>query len=165
MIVIFIVHLLVINLFPYPFNHINTVFLCLFWLVIFSGQSKILWLALPLAFLLELFSPVPFGVITAALILSLAIIGWFLFNIFTNRSLYIVFLSAFLGLLLYRLLFVLILYILNLFKGGYQLLLPEILLNIFLEIILTAGVLTFFYFLTTLFIRRLNPAYIRLGKK
>lgn len=164
-VVIFIIHLVVINLFPYPFNHVNTVFLCLLWLVIFSGQTKILWLALPLAFLLELFSPVPFGVITLALIISLSVISWFLFNIFTNRSPYIVFLSAFLGLLLYRLLFALILYLLNLFKGGYPLLLPEILFNIFLEIILTSGVLTFGYWLTTLFIRRLNPAYIRLGKR
>lgn len=81
-------------------------------------------------FLLELFSPVPFGVITSALILSLAIIGWFLFNILPTAR-FTLFFIRFLGLLLYRVLFVLILYILNLFKGGYNLLLPEILFNIF----------------------------------
>lgn len=162
---IFIIHLAAINLLPYPFSHLNVVFLLFTWLIIFSGQTKILYLGLPLAFLLELYSPAPFGVITLSFLISLSLVSWFLFNLLTNRSLYIVFLAGFSGLLLYRFLFILILFILNLFKGGAPLLLPEVLLNIFLEIILTSLALVVFYFLTSLFIRRLNPAYVRLGQR
>ena len=157
---IFIAHVLILNILPFPFNHINVVLIVFLWLIIYSGSARVLWLALPLAFLLELFVSFPFGLTSSALIITLMIMYWILRNIFTNRSLFIVFFAGFLGIAIFRFSFLMILLLINLFNPGFTLSWPEVLTNIFYEVILTAALFFLIYLLTALFFRRLNPKYI-----
>jgi hypothetical protein len=71
---------------PFPFNHINIIFLSLVWLVLFTNSTSVLWLVLPPALLLELFSPLPFGLNSLALVIGLSVSSWLLTVLFTNHS-------------------------------------------------------------------------------
>lgn len=157
---IFISHVLILNILPFPFNHINIILILFLWFIIYNGHDRILWLVLPLAFLLELFVSFPFGLTSAALLLTLIMMHWLLVNFFTNRSLYIVFLAGFLGITIFRFSFIIFLLIVNLFNADFTISWPEILTNILYEITLTTGVFFLFYLLTRLFFKRLNPKYI-----
>jgi phosphoglycerate kinase len=42
---------------PFPFNHCNVIFVCLVWLLLFTNSTSVLWLAVPVTLLIELFSP------------------------------------------------------------------------------------------------------------
>lgn len=157
---IFIAHVLILNILPFPFNHLNIILIIFLWLIIYSGSERILWLALPLAFLLELFVSSPFGLTSVALIFTLMVMHWILRNIFTNRSLYIVFFAGFLGIAIFRFSFLTILLLINLFNSDFTLSWPEVLTNIFYEIVLTTALFFLIYLLTILFFKRLNPKYI-----
>ncbi len=157
---IFVAHVLILNIFPWPFNHINIILILFLWFIIYNGHERILWLILPLAFLLELFVSFPFGLTSASLLLTLVIMHWLLVNFFTNRSLYIVFLAGFLGITIFRFSFVAFLLTANLFNVSFAISWPEIFTNIFYEIVLTTGVFFFFYLITRLFFKRLNPKFI-----
>lgn len=157
---IFVAHVLILNIFPWPFNHINIILVLFLWFIIYNGHERILWLILPLAFLLELFVSFPFGLTSMSLLATLLIMHWLLINFFTNRSLYIVFLSGFLGITIFRFSFIALLLVANLFNKNFAISWPEIFTNIFYEIVLTTGVFFFFYLFTKLFFKRLNTKYI-----
>jgi len=146
---------------PYPFNQINIIFAIIIWLIIFTNQINVLWVLLPVSFLVEIFSPALFGVFSAAAFLSLSLVSWFLLNIFVDRSVYIVLLSGILGVLGFRLLKVLLSGILLKYNFLSS---TEILIDWLWEIALTAATLAVFYFFTSLFTKRLHPEYIRLNK-
>lgn len=157
---IFVAHVLILNILPWPFNHINIILIIFLWFIIYSGHERVLWLVLPLVFLLELFVSFPFGITGGALLCTLLIMHWLLVNFFTNRSLYIVFLAGFLGITIFRFSFIAFLLAANLFNSNFAISWPEMFTNIFFEITLTTGVFFFFYLLTRLFLKRLNPKYI-----
>ncbi len=157
---IFVTHVLILSILPWPFNHINIILILFLWFIIYNGHERILWLVLPLAFLLELFVSFPFGLTSAALLFTVLIMHWLLINFFTNRSLYIVFLAGFLGITIFRFSFIALLLMANLFNTDFAISWPEIFTNIFYEITLTTGLFFFFYLFTRLFFKRLNPKYI-----
>lgn len=157
---IFVAHILILSILPWPFNHINIILIIFLWFIIYNGNERILWLIFPLSFLLELFVSFPFGLTSAALLFTLLIMHWLLVNFFTNRSLYIVFLAGFLGISIFRFSFILLLLAANFFNPNFTLSWPEIFTNIFYEITLTTGVFFFFFLFTRLFFKRLNPKYL-----
>lgn len=157
---IFVAHVLILTILPFPFNHINIILILFLWFIIYNGNDRILWLVLPLAFLLELFVSFPFGLTSAALLLTLLVMHRLLVNFFTNRSLYIVFLAGFLGITIFRFSFIIFLLVINLFNSEFSVSWPEIFTNVFYEIILTTGVFFLFYLSTRIFFKRLNPKYI-----
>lgn len=165
---IFFLHLFVINCLPTPFNHINVIFLAILWLIILSVSKDALMVSLPLAFLLELYTSQFFGIYSLSLIISLSVINWFLMNIFTNRSIYIMFLSCFFGLFLYKFLFIVLIILgdfLLYFKRNLFFSWESYLLESFWEIILTSFLGVLFLFTLSLFFKSLNPKYIKLDKK
>lgn len=135
----------IINFLPYPFNQINFIFSILLALITAGAVKKVFWLALIVSYFLDLFSGAPFGLGIAATLLSLFFIKWLQFNIFTNRSIYMVFLSTIIGLALYRFLFILFLSVNNYFTGqtmGYY---EQISAEAFWEIALSSVMLLLFY--------------------
>ena len=128
---IFVTHVLILSILPWPFNHINIILILFLWFIIYNGHERILWLVLPLAFLLELFVSFPFGLTSAALLFTVLIMHWLLINFFTNRSLYIVFLAGFLGITIFRFSFIALLLMANLFNTDFAISWPEIFTNIF----------------------------------
>jgi hypothetical protein len=159
-IIIFVIHVLVLNILPSPFNHIHIILIAFLWLTIYSGSHHVLWLMLPLAFLLELFVAFPYGLTSLALFSTTVIMFWMLMNIFTNRSLYIVLLSGFLATALFRFFSIIFLLLVNMFNANFTISWSEVLSSIFYEIIFTTTVFFLFYLLTLFFFRKFNTKYI-----
>ncbi len=157
---IFILHIAAVNFLPFPLNRINLMFLALVWLAINKGIAYVVWVGLILSFLAELFSPAPFGVNMAALLGSLIILDWFLANVFTNHSWYIVFFSGLIGLICYRVGFFLFLGAVAIIKQDTLSFNLPLVTDIALEVVLTATTLAGLYLATALFLKRLDPKYI-----
>lgn len=158
--IIFIIHIGVANILPYPFNNINIVFLILAWQIFFNNHPHAIWYILPLAFLLELFTVAPFGINSISLLISLITTKWLLDNIFTNRSFYIVFLSSAISLAIYRITFILLNYSINLFLYHTKIVISKSFIEVGMEIILTSLLMTGFYFINFFFIKKFNPKYL-----
>ena len=151
---ILVAHIFVVNFLPFPFDHINIIFSSLLLMLTVTSDKKVIWLALVISYFSELFSSIPFGVGTAALIASLLIINWFQLNILTNRSVYMVFLSALLGLSAYRFLFVLFLTANNYFFNQGALPYKEIAANAGWEILLSSLAVFLFYIVGSQFLSK-----------
>ncbi len=150
-------HIFVINFLPSPFNHINIALSLLLLFLTADSDKKIIWLGLIISYLTELFSGAPFGIGIASTIISLLAINWFQLNILTNRSGYMVFLSLFFGVALYRALFIVFLSVNNYFSHREPLSYREIITVAGWEILLSSVVVFTIYFLYSLFLKKLNP--------
>ncbi len=159
---VFFAYYFIGNFFPWPFNHINIIFIVVILFTVISPQREIFWYYIPLAFLLESFTAKGFGLISLSLLGSLMIIDWFLKKIFTNRSFLIVYLSTAVVILLYRSIFILLLLLtkfLDKAPVNYVGLL-EIILNSLMEIFLTPIVTLFIYLIFRLLFKRLGSKYL-----
>ena len=155
------VHLSIINLFPYPFNYINILFVIMIWPLIFSEKKRLLTLAVPLTFFMELFSSAPFGINIVSIICSLIFVRWLLLNLFTNRSIYIVFLAGLFVTITYRLLFMLFLFGASLIQHHNNFSFSIFLfINALWSSFLTAVLLVLAYTMMSIYRRRFNPGYI-----
>lgn len=161
---IFILHLLLLTLAPYPLKHINLLFLLMLWLVILRPGAETFWAAFFLGFLLELYTSAPFGLNIFALLVSLFAVSWFLNRLFTNHTVYIVFFSCFIGTALYRLTFIIWLVIVDFNRYNLNFSWPEIFWEMILEVGLTSLTTVLLYLVTSVFWRRLNPNYINEGR-
>ncbi len=150
---ILVAHIFIINFLPYPYNHLNTVFGLLLFFLIIKPSRQIIWLAIILSYFLELLSGVPFGIGQVALIVSLLFINWFQLNILTNRSAYIVFISAIIGMVFYRTLFFTLLIVHNYFFNNLLLPGKEVFVDIFWEVLFSALEVFLLYFTYSKFIR------------
>lgn len=84
---------------------INLILTILLFLIFFSRFSLALWLALLGGLLLELFTVAPFGILTATLLISLALSNLLFNYFFTNRSLPALLALGFCGTLIYQTIF------------------------------------------------------------
>ncbi len=146
-------HIFIVNFLPFPFNQINIIFSSLLLFLTISPGKNSMWLALIISYFSELFSSIPFGIATAALLISLLIINWFQLNILTNRSLYMVFLSAILGIILYRILFICLLTINNYFHNLPVLPYSEIVIDAGWEVLLSSLMVFALYFLNYVWLK------------
>lgn len=158
LVLILTVHIFIINFLPYPFNHINIIFTIFLLIITVSTNNRVIWLILITAYFSELLSSIPFGISTAALLLSLLIINWFQCNILTNRSVYMIFLSAILGIILYRVLFVIFLTVHNYFFNLPGLPYKEITLDAGWEIVLSSLLLFLLYGIHARVLKFLHPS-------
>lgn len=151
--VILVTHIFIINFFPYPYNHLNTVFGLLLFFLTIKPSRQIIWLTIILSYLLDLLSGIPFGIGQASLLFSLLIINWFQLNILTNRSTYIIFITAAIGIIFYRILFFSFLAIYNYFSNNPLLPGKEIFIGIVWEVLLSSLEVSILYFTYSKFIR------------
>jgi hypothetical protein len=159
-------HIAVGNFLNYPFNQINILFLFLLWQIIVYRQIKNIYLlALIFGFFLDLFSVNPFGAHLSSMILAIIATEFVLRIFFTGRSIYIIFLSSLIGIIIYRLTFFSLLFILSIFTKDLIILNYNFFYNLFWEIFLNVGVIFLIYLITHQFIKALNPAYISLKRK
>lgn len=151
----------VINFFPFPFSQINTTISFLVLALSVSSDKKIILLVFLISYLSSLFSSIPFGIGIASTVISLLVIRWFQLNILTNRSGYMVFLSLFLGITLYKFLFILFLTLNNYFFRQDVMSYGEIALDSVWEIVLSSIVFFIIYLFSAKFFKRPNPVYIK----
>jgi|GEM_PF-4153795 hypothetical protein len=83
---IFLLHILIAYLSPFPFNQINVTILFLIWEYVYRAKTNTLWIACGLALLIELFSGLPFGFTTLAILTTLVTTRTFFSIIFTDFS-------------------------------------------------------------------------------
>lgn len=144
---IFAFHTIVNYFFAFPLNKVNVVFLLLIWIISYKHHITMLWLALSLSFVMEMFSSLPFGITTAATITTLVFIRYIFSFLFTNFSWYSMFLLGFLSILLQKIISAGIIYFLSIFKKiEYTLQFPDPYL-ILLECAVNASLLMVIYLL------------------
>ncbi len=151
------------EIFPFPINQINLLYVIPAWLILIYGNSRPLWLALIPSLLLNSFSSAPFGLNGLAFISGLALYTWLLGSVFTNLSSSVVLISGFIGGLCYRLLWV---GLIMLFHANQEPLLfsLDLLQNWGSELLLNTLLLAALYLLSTRFVKRLKPHYIDLKR-
>jgi len=163
--VILVLHILVRNFLPVPFNYIHIIFLTIILFHIFNPDSSIVFFLLLPTFLLELFSVSPFGLNTLALFISLFIINKTLRYLFTNYSYYMVGMISLLGMLCYRVLFSMLIFFSYIFFKTNFSISTETAKEWFYELCLTTIFIILFYLLISFFTKRSRPHYVSLNKE
>jgi len=146
--IIAVLHLAIINLLPYPLNHLNIIILTIIWVVLTAKQDHNIWVVVGLAFFAELFANSLFGANLISITLTLIVVYWILRNILTNRTVYIIALSTFLAIIIYRIFYIISLVIFSTITQTAITINKEIILDIGWELILTVIASIFYYFFT-----------------
>lgn len=156
---IFTLHVAAANLLPYPLNRLNIILVAAMCLLIFNKEDKIVYIFL-LSLISELFLSTPFGLNTAALLISTAALEWILLNILTNRFFVMVFLAGLFGAFLYKASFFGIFFLLRIFGLAEITVNETMLVGALIELAVNAVTLTFVYLISLLFVKRVNPKYL-----
>lgn len=151
---IFALQVLITYFFSIPFNQINVVLLFLTWLIPYKKSYNMLWLALFLSLITELFSSHPFGLITSSNLLSLIFVRYIFSFLFTNFSWYSMLLLGFLTILLQKVIMFCLIYFFTIFnKIHFNLQRPD-LISVTLECLVNAFALLTVYLISSLFIKK-----------
>ncbi len=118
----FVLYLLVLYLFPHPFSLINVFFATATMHLFLKESFSIIWYVFLVHFCVELYSTQPFGVIVFSAVISALVMFWLYQHVFTNKSWYTAGGLVFCTLLVYRILYVSIFFMLSAF--GYTTMFP-----------------------------------------
>lgn len=147
-------HIGLFNILPSPLNNTNIIFIALILLIVFNGSGKIVWLSFVLHFFMDLYSVSPFGVYLISGTLSILFLYWLHKGVFANQSLLSVFVMTSLGLIIFRILYI----ILMLF--GSNILITDLLTKFTWELIFTILSTVICYFLITTFSRKFTSSFV-----
>lgn len=86
---------------PWPWNFFNLILSIVIFVTVVLSYHRGLWFALFSGLIIDLFSFLPFGTMTLAMLLTVIIINNLFNNFFTNRSLYSLIILGFLGNIVY----------------------------------------------------------------
>ena len=142
-------------------NLINIILGVLLWTIVSNPQGHYWPHILYTVLVNDLFEKTSFGITALAMIITLVFVHWVLLNIFTNRSLITVFLSGLGAAILYRVLFVIFIFLR--YSSAPTIISSDILKIFFIESILTAVVLSFGYLISAFFVKHLHPEYVNRG--
>jgi hypothetical protein len=135
--------------------------LLLLLIFIITNRENYIWLGVLVGLLLEMFTSVPYGVNLASLVASIIFINWLSLNIFTYRSLYMVFIIGILGSFIYRFIFsVLIFFVSVVNQTDFYLFKGTFLLDIGLEILLTGFALFILYMISIRMLKYLRSDHL-----
>lgn len=157
---LFILHIIIANLFPEPWNRLNIIFITAMCTLLFQKKTKFIWHIFILALITELFLASPFGLATGTLFIAIATMDWILLNLLTNRFFLIIFIAGFLGMFIYRFSYLIIYSALHYIADLSFSISQAVIYDFFIEILINAVVLTFIFQLSTLMIKKLNPKYL-----
>ena len=157
---IFIAHIWINNVLPYPFEHINLIFSFLFLYLLSDESGSVLWYGLILGLFLELFISASFGITMLALFFCLLSTRWLLTYFLTNRSFYIITLGAGLSMFMYRIYFLGLNSLTNFFFKRNFLYTSRTTADYGYEIALTALFTMVVYLIISQIIKKLNPRYV-----
>ncbi|GEM_PF-4241740 len=155
-----ILHLSWRIIFHQPISLLNIIMIVFLWLIVFNPRQRQILIATYILLVCELFYTSPFGLESFAQISALLIANWLLLNIFTNRSLIIVFFTSLVTMIIYRIIYIILTYFSSLIQN-HHVTFSSILIKTFLnEALITAGTLSMIYLISSIFIKRLRPEYI-----
>jgi hypothetical protein len=115
-----IVSLFLSYVLPWPFSHIHGLTLSLLLYLLYTESGRVVWLAFFSNFILEFFSATPFGILITAGTVSTLIVYWMYLHFFTNHSWYTAMAVTTIALLLYRILFLIMIIVSQLFSRGIE---------------------------------------------
>lgn len=146
----------------FPFNYLGLILPTVIYLAVIFNLNLALWWSIIAGFFLDIYSLLPFGAITFALVIAALCIHYLFMNHFTNRSLYSLLFLGFLGTIIYKAVIFGASFLPLLFGKGHQLFYFNFnLLKITLAaVILNSIFLVIMFYLTNLFSKRLKPAYV-----
>ncbi|MFA6548060.1 MAG: hypothetical protein WCT11_03920 [Candidatus Magasanikbacteria bacterium] len=147
-------------IFHQPIDLLNIIMAVFLWLIILNPRQSYNLAIIYILLVCELFYTSPFGLEGLSQILALLLANWLLLNVFTNRSLIIVFFTGLITMAAYRIVFILLLYLNSLIQN-HPISISATLINIFLnETLVTTITLSLFYLISSIFVKRLRPEYI-----
>jgi len=156
-----LLHILAVSLFPYPLNHINVAVSLLLLIFIITNKEGVIWLAVLVGILLEIFASVTYGINLISLVVSLIFTNWLSMNTFTHRSVHMVFITGIIGTVMYRLIFsTLIFFVSVLNQTDFYLFKGNLLADMGLEILLTGSTLFIFYIISIRLLSYLRSDYL-----
>lgn len=157
----FILHIFIKTVLPFPFDYLNIMILIFVWINIFRPDS-ILFKAMIIPLMcLELFTYTPFGLMTGTILITCFIIRWFVRNVFTNYSFYMVVSITLLSLICYRLIWYGAMTILSIFTTTLSSVTREVVKDWSYEILVTASTIIILYIIVAWITPYFKPHYIK----
>ena len=153
LLLIFTVQVAIVYLLPFPLNLVNVTLLSFLWFVIYRDYPGALWLALVLTITTDLFSSLPFGLITAAMISAIITARW-VFGFFSNFSWYNIFFLGVLGIFFYKIFTYAFLLMIYFFVKKIDLIQLPNLVSLLTEIIINALAFLAAYVISLIFTKR-----------
>jgi hypothetical protein len=146
--------------FHQPMDLLNIIMTVFLWLIILNPRQKYIVVATYTLLVCELFYTSPFGIESFAQISALLLANWLLLSFFTNRSLIIIFFTSLITMIVYRLIFIFLIYANSFIKTQPIEFSPLLLKMFFNEALVTAITLSVIYIISSIFVKRLRPEYI-----
>lgn len=146
--------------FHQPVDLLNIIMTVFLWLIILNPRQKYIVIATYTLLVCELFYTSPFGIESFAQISALLLANWLLLSFFTNRSLIIIFFTSLITMIVYRLIFIFLIYANSFIKAQPFVFSPLLLKMFFNEALVTATTLSLIYIISSIFVKRLRPEYI-----
>ena len=150
-----VLHALSANFLSYPFNLIN-IFAFLFIFDTFFYKTPRIIIFLIIGFILDIFSNNIFGVNLISIFITCIIMQWLLKNYLFNYHFYIVFISGFLTVVFYRLIYLLMSVILNFLLSNQEIINTQFVVDFVWESLLTAIFTTLVYLFIFRFVKSIN---------
>lgn len=160
---VFFTQVFCINVLPYPFNHIDVVFVALWWYICVPTDAHVWGKIVILGLTTELYSSSPFGITTCALFISLVIGRWLVLHIFTSHAWHVILFATFTTLVLYHGLFLVILIVHHSLYGIPWSLSGPFFASTAIGIALSTILMLIFYIAARLYNKRLRPNYTTLS--
>ncbi len=155
-----IIHISAAFILPYPWSKINILFVFFIILLLWRHSGLIIWLVFFTHLFIELFAISPFGIMLFSSTIAFLLGYWLYQFFFTNRSWYAaVALSSFI-IISYRIFYILIIIILNIFNIIEFIPWKMIIITSWWEFLFTNLLVGLVYFILSRFSKKLNSALI-----
>ncbi len=108
------IHIATGYIFQYPVDTLNVILGMCIILTLIRGSGAIVWVAFGSYFLIELFTITPFGIVLFSGTITVLLTFWLSETVFTNQSIYAALGITFFAVFIYRLLYMILLFVTDL---------------------------------------------------
>ena len=147
-------------LLPYPFSKINIIFTIIILLLLWYNSGLIVWIGFFSNLFIELFTVSPYGVVLFSSTVSILIAYWLYQNFFANRSIYAALVLTASTIFIYRVIYVICIFVLKIFGIVEFLPWKLVMLTSLWEILFTTVLVSVLYFVFSLFTKKFSAAVI-----
>lgn len=151
---------------PWPFDYFNLTLSILIFVAVILSYRQALWFALFSGLILDLFSSLYFGTLTASLLLTAIILDALFKNFFTNRSFYSLVILGLIGNAIYNLFLLIANFVFFIFGAGnnlFKFASRDNLLGLGAEIIFSVSFLAVMFLAFNFLSKRLKSVFIDAG--
>ncbi len=149
-------------LFPHLLVNFNIILIAaICWILLRQSYEPIIW-SLFLQLILEIFGVLPFGTSLIPLAVSLFLVHKMVQTIFTNRSLYMVFIASAIGIMLFQIIFILLRWGITVWNGGQYYFSIQFFVDTFKMWFIQTAIVAIFYFIIFRLSSARSPKFIHL---